>query len=147
MVRRAENKTTHEKLGTRYGCYFSVLLELEYFNAVPFTVVDPMHNLFPGTAKRMFQLWLERDVLTKSKLKTIEERINKLDVGAGFGRLPHKIASNHGKYKASQWKNWTMLKYFTLRTRICCYLSSTSHAYFSSKLPLRHCFNSFRLLV
>ena len=109
MVRKAAIKTTHEKLATRYGCYFSVILELEYFDAVRFTVIDPMHNLFLGTAKRMFQLWLERDLLTKSKLKTIEERINKLDVGTGFGRLPHKIASNHGKYKASQWKNWTMI--------------------------------------
>ena len=68
-----------------------------------------MHNLFLGTAKRIFQPWLERDLLTKRKLKTIEERINKLDVGTGFGRLPHKIASNHAKYKASQWKNWTMI--------------------------------------
>ena len=109
MVRKAVNKTTHEKLATRYGCYFSVLLELEYFDAVRFTVIDPMHNLFLGTAKRMFQLWIEKDLLTKSKLKLLEEKINKLDVGTGFGRLPHKIASNHGKYKASQWKNWTII--------------------------------------
>ena len=108
-VRRAANKTTHEKLATRYGCYFSVLLELEYFDAVRFTVVDPMHNLFLGTAKSMFQLWIERDLLTKDKLKVIEERINRLDVGTGLGRLPHKIASNHGRYKASQWKNWTII--------------------------------------
>ena len=71
MVGKAANKTTHEKLATRYGCYFSVLLELEYFNAGRVTVIDPMHNLFLGTAKRMFQLWLERD-LTKSKLKKLK---------------------------------------------------------------------------
>ena len=108
-VKKAANKITHEKLATQYGCYFSVLLELEYFDAVRFTVIDPMHNLFLGTAKRMFQLWIERDLLTKEKLKLIEERINKLDVGTGFGRLPHKIVSNHGRYKASQWKNWTII--------------------------------------
>lgn len=90
MVRKAVNKTTHEKLATRYGCYFSVLLELEYFNAVRFTVIDPMHNLYLGTAKRMFELWLERDLVTKAKLKVIEERISKLDVGTGVGRLPKK---------------------------------------------------------
>ena len=56
MVRKSPNKTTHEKLATRYGCYFSVLLELEYFDAIRFTVIDPMHNLYLGTAKRMFQL-------------------------------------------------------------------------------------------
>lgn len=26
-----------------------------------------------------------------------------------MGRLPHKISSNHGRYKASQWKNWTLI--------------------------------------
>ena len=109
MVRKAVNKTTHEKLATQYGCYFSVLLELEYFDAIRFTVIDPMHNLFLGTAKMMFQLWLDKDLLTKAKLKIIEERIHSLDVGTGVGRLPHKISSNHGRYKASQWKNWTLI--------------------------------------
>ena len=109
MVRKAVNKTTHEKLATRYGCYFSVLLDLEYFDAVRFTVIDPMHNLYLGTAKGMFELWLERDLITKARLKIIEERISKLDVGTGVGRLPKKIASNHGRYKASQWKNWTII--------------------------------------
>lgn len=108
-VKNAGSKTKQEKLATQYGCYFSILLELEYFDAVRFTVIDPMHNLFLGTAKRMFQLWIEKDLLTKDKLKVIEERINKLDVGTGVGRLPHKIASNHGRYKASQWKNWTVI--------------------------------------
>ena len=105
MVRKSPNKTTHEKLVTRYGCYFSVLLELEYFDAIRFTVIDPMHNLYLGTAKRMFQLWLDRDLSTKAKLKVIEERIHNLDVGTGVGRLPYKISSNHGRYKASQWMN------------------------------------------
>jgi len=55
------------------------------------------------------ELWIEKDLLTKDKLKVIEERSNKLDVGTGEGRLPHKIASNHGRYKALQWKNWTVI--------------------------------------
>lgn len=95
MVRKSPNKTTHEKLATRYGARYSVLLELEYFDAIRFTVIDPMHNLYLGTAKRMFQLWLDRDLLTKGKLKVIEERIHNFDVGTGVGRLPHKISLNH----------------------------------------------------
>ena len=101
-VKNAGSRTKQEKLATQYGCYFSILLELEYFDAVRFTVIDPMHNLFLGTAKRMFELWIEKDLLTKDKFKVIEERINKLDEGTGVGRLPHKISSNHGRYKASQ---------------------------------------------
>ena len=68
-----------------------------------------MPNLLLGTAKRIFQLWLDRDLLTKAKLKVIEERINSLDVGTGVGRLPHKISENNGRYKASQWTNWTII--------------------------------------
>ena len=75
-VKNAGSKTKQEKLATQYGCYFSILLELEYFDAVRFTVIDPMHNLFLGTAKRMFQLWIEKDLLTKDKLKDIEEIFN-----------------------------------------------------------------------
>ena len=56
-------------------------------------VVDNMHNLFLGTAKSMFQLWMETDLLTKDKL----------------GRLPHKIAPNYGRYRALQWKNWVII--------------------------------------
>ena len=76
MVRKSPNKTTREKLATRYACYFSVLLELEYFDAIRFIVIDPMHNLYLGTAKRMFQLWLDRDLLTKAKLKVIATSTN-----------------------------------------------------------------------
>jgi len=68
-----------------------------------------MHNLFLGTAKRMFQLWLEEEILTKRNLKIVEERIKEMEVGTGLGRLPHKISSNHGHYKASQWKHWTTI--------------------------------------
>ena len=89
MVRKSPNKTTREKLATRYACYFSVLLELEYFDAIRFTVIDPMHIVYLGAAKRMFQLWLDRDLLTKAKLKVIEERIHNLDVGTGVGRDCH----------------------------------------------------------
>ena len=41
--------------------------------------------------------------------KTLEERIHSFVVGAGIGRLPHRIASNYSGYTASQWKNWTLI--------------------------------------
>lgn len=50
---------------SRYGVRYSVLLALPYFDAVRFTVVDVMHNLFLGTGKHMFQLWVKNDLLSK----------------------------------------------------------------------------------
>ena len=32
------------------GIKYSVLIELDYFDPIRFTIVDPMHNLFLGTA-------------------------------------------------------------------------------------------------
>ena len=68
-----------------------------------------MHNLFLGTAKSMFKLWMEQGLLKKQDIKIVEKRIKEFDVGTELGRLPHKISANYGCYTASQWKNWTLV--------------------------------------
>lgn len=40
-----------EKLESNNGTQFSVLVELSYFDTVRMTIVDPMDNLYLGTAK------------------------------------------------------------------------------------------------
>jgi hypothetical protein len=42
-----------------YDARYSQLLRLPYFDYVCFTVVDPMHNLFLGTAKHLVEVWLQ----------------------------------------------------------------------------------------
>ena len=106
---RAKTKAEHDRLSKEYGLYYSVLLELSYFDSVRFTIIDPMHNLFLGTAKSMFKLWMAEGLLEKGDIKKVEERIREFDVGTGLGRLPHKISANYGCYTASQWKNWTLI--------------------------------------
>ena len=107
--RKAPTQSKQEELATKYGVYYSFLLQLEYFDAIRFTAIDSMHNLFLGTAKHVFKLWVKRNLLTKKDLKMLEDKINSLDVGTGIGRLPHRIASNYGGYTASQWKNCTLI--------------------------------------
>ena len=68
-----------------------------------------MRNLFLGTAKNVFKLWVKKNLLSKKDRKVLEERINSFDVGTGIGRLPQRLASNYGGYTASQWKNWTLI--------------------------------------
>ena len=106
---RAKTKAEHDRLSKEYGLYYSVLLELSYFDSVIFTIIDPMHNLFLGTAKSMFKLWMAEGLLEKGDIKKVEERIREFDIGTGLGRLPHKISANYGCYTASQWKNWTLI--------------------------------------
>ena len=81
MVRKASTQSKHEALATTYGVYYSCLLQLEYFDAVRFTVIDLMHNLFLGTAKHVFKLWVKNNLLTKKDLKALEERIHLFEFG------------------------------------------------------------------
>ena len=68
-----------------------------------------MHNLFLGTAKHVFKVWVKKNLLSKKDLKILEQKIDSFDVGTGNGRLPHRIASNYGGYTASQWKKWKLI--------------------------------------
>ena len=109
MVSKVSTQSKHDELAKKYGICYSCLLQLEYFDAVRFTSIDPMHNLFLGTAKYVFKLWVKKNLLSKKNLEILEQKIHLFDVGTGNGRLPHKIASNYGGYTASQWKNWTLI--------------------------------------
>ena len=64
-IAKEKTQTGMSAAESKYGARYSVLLDLPYFDAVRFTVIDAMHNLFLGTGKRMFQLWLQNNLLTK----------------------------------------------------------------------------------
>lgn len=73
-----------------------------------------MHNLFLGTAKRVFTKWIESEILTKAGRETIQTRINEMPSLSDIGRLPGNIKSNYGGYTAAQWK------YFVLQYSMYC---------------------------
>ena len=83
--------------------------ELLYYASVEMCIIDPMHNLFLGTAKRVFTKWVEDDIITKTGLETIQTRINEITVLSDIGRLPGNIKSNYGGFTAAQWKNFVLL--------------------------------------
>ena len=99
-------KATEE---SRMGVRYSALLQLEYFDAIRFTIVDPMHNLFLGTAKSFFKnILIARDVLSKEALSTLKDRVIRMEVPGNLGRLPKKIVSSFTSFTADEWKNWTL---------------------------------------
>lgn len=67
-----------------------------------------MHNLFLGTAKCQFKFWVSEGHLNANQFKTIESRIESMEIPVEIGRLPRTISSNYGSYTAEQWKNWTL---------------------------------------
>ncbi len=90
------------KLGLRY----SILLSLPYFDPVRFTVIDPMHNLFLGSGKHAFEVWVDNGLITKKHLARFEEMIRKFVVPNDAGRIPSSIGSGYGGFTANQWSNW-----------------------------------------
>lgn len=76
------------------GIKYSILTELPYFNPIQFTIVDPMHNLFLGTAKHMMKIWMERNLITKDQMRVIQTRVDLIQVPSDIGRIPKKISSS-----------------------------------------------------
>ena len=69
---QSKSKSEASKLESEFGCRYSVLLELFYFDPVQMLLIDPMHNLFLGTAKRMTQnIWIGNNILTSNNLRVI----------------------------------------------------------------------------
>lgn len=97
------------KLASELGPRYTVLLELPYYVSIEMCVIDPMHNLFLGTAKRVFSKWIEHEIITKEGLDTIQTRINEISTLSDIRRLPGNIKSNYGRYTATQWKNFVLL--------------------------------------
>ena len=54
---------------------YSELVQLPYFEISRFCVVDPMHNLFEGTARHFMNVVLKIGLLTESVMEIIEERV------------------------------------------------------------------------
>jgi hypothetical protein len=66
------NQNTIEEVASKFGCRYSVLLELPYFDAPRMNIVDPMHNLFLGSAKHIFKKVFLAGLLSDNDVNTIQ---------------------------------------------------------------------------
>ena len=112
--RSLEKNTASSKDGVEResGSRFTSLMHLEYFNCVRYHIIDPMHNLFGGTAKHiMNNVWLKepRPLISRSTFCTIQQRIDNCSVPASLGRISHKVLSGFASLTADEWKNWTTI--------------------------------------
>ncbi len=57
LAKNAVTKTARTAIESKVGLRYSELLRLPYFNIVRCHMIDPMHNLFLGTAKHVTTLW------------------------------------------------------------------------------------------
>ena len=105
-------KTRRDKMESELGCRYSSLLDLPYFCPIEMMLIDPMHNLFLGTAKHFARgIWISRNILDTCALSKIEAKLRNFVVPVGLGRIPVSISI--GRFlTADQWKNWTL--YFSI---------------------------------
>ena len=124
-ILQCSTKTERKHKESEFGCRYSCLLQLPYFDVVRMLIIDPMHNLYLGTAKHLFsRIWVKRDILDTSSLNTINERISLLRVPpeVRFNRLP-ACMDNSSSLTAEQWMLW--VNYYSL---YCLYeLIPTQH--------------------
>ena len=92
-----------EELFREYGLHWSTLWRLDYLDLPRATVVDPMHNLFLGTAQWILdRAWLNSDLpkITKTQLCEIQQKVDLTPLPADMGRIPLKITSGFGLFTA-----------------------------------------------
>ena len=96
------------------GCRYSSLLQLSYFDPIKMLIIDPMHNLYSGTAKYMVPwVWIDHGYLDGRKLAIIEDRLASVSLPSmvSIRRLPASIDPTT-KLTAEQCMNW--VNYFSI---------------------------------
>lgn len=91
------------------GVRYSELLKLLYFDVVHCHAIDPMHNLFLGTRKRMLTIWREKGYLNNAVFGTLQNYMDSINPPANMGRIPCKISAGFAGFTAEQWILWTIL--------------------------------------
>ena len=92
----------------KYGCRYSELLRLPYFDPIRMTIIDPMHCLFLGIAKHiMKRVWLQLNILKMEALPAIEATLETINFKFDMGRIPKNLFTSFSSFTADQFKNWT----------------------------------------
>ena len=111
-ILRSKTKKQKKELERTLGVRYTKLLDLPYYSSVIMCTIDPMHNLFLGTAKHLFKTWIEQGIISQADLQAIQEKMEKVTPISGTGQLPSNIASNYGGFTAAQWMNFIL--YYSL---------------------------------
>ncbi|OAD81271.1 hypothetical protein PHYBLDRAFT_104605 [Phycomyces blakesleeanus NRRL 1555(-)] len=106
------NATTHAErycLKVANSVCWSKLHHLQYFDVVCCTIVDAMHNLFLGTAKRMMERWVADGIIDNKKLVAMQKTVGKIVLLPDYTSLGTKIAKGFPYIKADEWKSWCLV--------------------------------------
>jgi hypothetical protein len=70
----AESPAGQQRVLSKLGVLYSLLLELPYFDPIRFHVIDPMYNSLFGTTKLMMQIWVKHGIRDSQSFATISQQ-------------------------------------------------------------------------
>ncbi|KAG2190754.1 hypothetical protein INT47_007247 [Mucor saturninus] len=105
----ASTPSERHQLEVENGVRWSQLHRLGYFDLVRGTIIDPMHNLFLGTAKRMVETWTASGLITDRDLCQMQKVAETMVLPVGYTMLKTKIGKGFPRMKADEWKSWVLI--------------------------------------
>ena len=100
-ITKCNTKTGKATKESKFGCRYSILLDLPYFDAPKMlAIINPMHNLFLGSGKHMINVWIKNNLLNENKFHQIQCFIDNMIVPSDVGRIPKKIETGFSGFKA-----------------------------------------------
>ena len=109
LWKAARTKAEQDHISREYGVRWSMLQELPYFDIPKCTVIDPMHNLFLGTAKRMTDQWMKSGRLNERSLEDMQRLADTVLAPPSHSSMKRKIVGRFADMKASDWKSWCLI--------------------------------------
>ena len=106
---QAPSNAARQRLERDTGTRWSEVHRLQYFDPVRDTVIDPMHNLFLGTASKMVEIWTANDLLTTADRTTMQKLADGIVVPPDFPVLSRKIQAKFAFMTADDWKAWCLI--------------------------------------
>ena len=107
-VKNADTLSARETVEREAGVRYSDLLRLPYFDIVRCHLVDPMHNLFLGTSKRMLMIWKYKKIISDSDFLILQE-VDAIKPPSNIEQIPSKISAGFAGFTAEQWMHWTIV--------------------------------------
>ena len=71
MTHQGNTQQKRDQLESLFGCCCSSLLKLSYFDLIQMLAIEPMHDLFLGTAKKMLEIWQDQGFLRRHHFEQI----------------------------------------------------------------------------
>ncbi|KAG2210367.1 hypothetical protein INT45_004656, partial [Circinella minor] len=111
----ARTPQERERIENKYGTRCSPLCQLKYFQRSRQVLLDPFHNLYLGTCKRMMELWRRmvnpttgKPLLTKDHFAEMQREAELIELPPGFNISKTKIGGHFAFMKGAEWRMWVL---------------------------------------